>query len=158
MPLKPTVMHMLAPHGLPKSRRFIIKFGDAFVQGLRLQNRDASRPRTSKYRCFIRETMTQCMCVTAVSSTGLSASLTGPALVMIVLLQGAGHRLPFALNGLWASNCSSLWNVLQHCDISPKCGSAGCLLRETRGAMQLYAVARALREIRRITQHPLFEF
>lgn len=26
-----TVMHMLAPHGLPKSRRFIVELGDAFV-------------------------------------------------------------------------------------------------------------------------------
>lgn len=76
------------------------------------------------------------MCVTAASDAGLSASLTGPALVLIVFLQEAGCLLALGLNGRWASNCTSLLSALLHCDIVPKCGLAGCLFRKTRGYFQ----------------------
>ena len=38
------MVHVFAPHRLPKSGRLIIELGDAFVQGLCLQARRAARP------------------------------------------------------------------------------------------------------------------
>ena len=66
---------------------------------------------------------------TVESAAGLSASLTGPALVLIGLLQGAGCRLVLALKGLLVQICTSLRSALLQCDMLPisvKQSVAGC--------------------------------
>lgn len=58
---------------------------------------------------------------TVASAAGLSASLTGPALVLIGLLQGAGCRRVLGPNGLWVEKCTSLGSELLQCAILLRC-------------------------------------
>lgn len=82
-------------------------------------------------RNIVKQTNSARLKVTVESAAGLSACLTGPALGLIGLLQGAGCRLVLALKGLWVHHCTSLRGALLQCDmlhILVKQSVAGCFV------------------------------
>jgi len=93
LPCDLTVVHVLAPHRFPQSRRLIIEPRNTFVQGLGLWSQVKRRAcqlvlldRLSAWRHHWLLSGS----ITVASIAGLSASFTGPALVLMVfLLAGA---------------------------------------------------------------------
>ncbi len=85
------MVHVLAPHRFPQSRRLIIEPSNTFVQGLGLWsqvNRRACQLGLLDRLNAWRHHWLLGGSITVTSVAGLSASFTGPALVLMVFLLG----------------------------------------------------------------------
>ena len=91
------MVHVLAPHRFPQSRRLVIEPRNTFVQGLGLWSQVKRRARQLVLFDRLSAWRHHWLLggsITVASIAGLSASFTGPALVLMVFLHaGDGDRL-----------------------------------------------------------------
>ena len=109
------MVHVLPPHRLPQPRRLIIESRNTFVQGLGLWSQ------VNRRACQLNllDTLSACRhrwmlggSITVTSIAGLSASFTGPALVLMVFLLGGASDRVLVLNGLRTHNAAAPLMVL----------------------------------------------